>query len=1023
MKSFLLPALWMSAVLTASIPAFAQKASYQAEKGRISLFALQQKGANNLVFTFPRETAVSTEKEGTSHSFVFDVSADPADLKLRQVLAAFPESLRNASLSRTQPDGTLKLTIDLPDGYDAAQTVSGRRVTVSIFKSGKAADKDSEKKKEVVKSPVKEKQPTKPVAERKTEKEVAPVLSAPVVAEKTAVVLPAEEKAVAVSTPRSVSVVEPAAVSEPLAEKPVSGGQDISVSELTAPSQNVSSSDSVYYAASLSFPWRLPTAAAAFRRGGYVWIVFNGKGDFNFDMEREIYKDIIYEIIQIPHSQATIFRMVTAAGYNPSMRREGLLWIVDLMYSPVRPKKDIALFLQRKSPYGPRISVPLKEKTTVLSLIDPEIGDLFHIVPLFAVGEGLSHRRDFVDASFLPTAQGLVITPNVEDLDARAFSTGVEIRGGGKGLRFSAGEMPVKTDSDVDPMTQTLEIGQWGAALTGENYYKGLAVRTADVAASPADEKNKARLKLARYYLANGQYPESLGVLRVIEKDNPGFAALKPVVALRGAANFMMKRYPEAVADFLNRITGDDENVRFWRAAAQTALAAKPSNFLRDLRENIGVLRAYPQEIRARLAITALRAAIDGGDDYTVQNLLETAANSKNPPSVVAALDYYYALWLEMNGNYAMALSEMRKVAEGTDLYYRAMGGLEKIRLAKRNRKPPHDQIADFEHLAYAWRGDDFEQKLMRMLAEAYREEKDFENLLRTLREMQIRFAGLPEAKKIPDVMRQVLEQLYLKESFLSDSPIKAIAMYNDFHEYLPPGEKGAQIARRLADELVSMDLLDQAASLLETKMQDPVGETERGILTTRLALVRLLNREPQKALDALDSAENLPYSKAVLSQRRHIRAKALADLKRTSEAADLLDEDDTEESRQLLAEIFWQAQDWGKAADVMKTLIKKPDPKKTLTDDEAQRILNWAAALRLAGRPKVVIRLRENFLPYMKKTPLADAFDFITRTTQAGIMDYRQIEQEIEAAKSFTSFAKKYTSILKEKGLSQTVQ
>lgn len=65
------------------------------------------------------------------------------------------------------------------------------------------------------------------------------------------------------------------------------------------------------------------TAVAAFRRDGYVWIVFDRKGDFDFSLERELYKDIIHEMIQVPHSHATIFRLVTEKGITPVCAGKG----------------------------------------------------------------------------------------------------------------------------------------------------------------------------------------------------------------------------------------------------------------------------------------------------------------------------------------------------------------------------------------------------------------------------------------------------------------------------------------------------------------------------------------------------------------------------------------------------------------------------------------------------------------------------------------------------------------------------
>ena len=157
--------------------------------------------------------------------------------------------------------------------------------------------------------------------------------------------------------------------------------------------------------------------------------------------------------------------------------------------------------------------------------------------------------------------------------------------------------------------------------------------------------------------------------------------------------------------------------------------------------------------------------------------------------------------------------------------------------------------------------------------------------------------------------------------------------------------------------------------------------------------------------------------------QRRHIKAKALADLKQPENAAKLLEDDESEEAKMLRAEIYWQAQIWDKAADALKLLIAKPQPNVPLTRREAQRVLDWAAALRLAGRPKIVMRLRDNFMPYMEKTDLAQAFDFITKTPQQGLLDYHQVAKEVESAESFHSFAKEYSEMIKSQGLSQTVR
>lgn len=951
---------------------------------QVRLFAVQRADENRLVFSFPVKTGFKEKTAGDRYTVTFDAAvSNPEALRVRHVLSTFPKEMQQAGVS----GNPLTLTLRLPKGHTAKAVQNGRKVTISVRRIPAALPKAEAK-------PVQQPQ-AKPVPPPEKSEPPEPVSK------------PAEEDEQA---DISLNIKEPVSLTPPVPD-----------AEIVMPQ------DTGYRSVSLSFPWTRMTAAAAFRRQGYLWLVFDRKGNFNFDTELKIYKDIIYEIVQIPHSKATILRLVTAPGYNPSMRREGLLWIVDLMVQPLRPKKNLDLVLQRKTPFGPRIFIPMDETPEVIPLIDPEVGDLFYIVPVFALGKGLSHRRSFVDALFLPTAQGLAVVPNIEDLALYTSSSGLEVRGPKGGMRFSSEDILsylAKKKINKNPLEQLLDVGVWKLNANDRDFLPILRQMEKAAATASAKEKPIKRLLLARYWFANGFYPETLSVLRAIAFDTPKLAEQKAFAALRGAANFMMRRYREALADFSDSAFDKDDAVQYWKAAALAGLSDKPQKYLIPMRENMAIFASYPAEIKTTLALAGLHAAVAAGDEFSVQNFMEAANNPENPASTETELKFYHALWQEVNGMYSLSQKEMREVANSTDYYYRAMGGLEALRMEERSETmPPEQRIAELERLSYAWRGDDFEYNVMTGLVEAYREQKDYAQMLYTLKGMQVRFADLPEAKKIPKLMSDLFAKIYLTDEGDSLPPIKAIALFDEFRDLLPKGERGAKIVRRLADKLVAIDLPDRAAELLEQQLIQPVGNTERGLIATRLALVRLLNREPAEALKALNVSENGTFSPRVTQQRRHMKAKALADLKQIDAAAELLEDDDSDAAKQLRAEIFWQAQVWDKAADALKLLIKRPDPKVPLTKEEAQRVLNWAAALRLAGRTKVVLRLRENFLPYMQKTELAQAFDFITTAPQQGVMDYRQVANEVKAAENFNTFAKGYTDLLKTKGLSEAVQ
>ena len=1016
------------------------------------LSVIQREKETQLVFSWSEPVEFSEEIRDGKYILSFSAQVSESTGSLNQIRTALPIQWRNVRL--TQDGEKLLFSVALPKNGSARAHKKGKNILLSFFEGKQSAMPEATAQTEIKPSAVKKEASEKQriVSETGTPTEIKSSSDnvKKEVEENTS--LPQE---VPLSSPsqKKVSEQQPEPVAQELiddqeeaTEQKKSPEQaDLSLIPYAETQKNVSLTlsdpksfdDKVngnvalndlsgFRAATLSFPWTRMTGGAAFRRDGYLWIVFDRQGDFDFSVERELYKDIIYEMVQIPHSHATIFRLITAKGYNPSLRREGLLWIVDLMYQPMRSRQPVDLILQRKTAFGARIFIPLDESPYVLPLIDPEVGDLMYIIPVFARGKGVPNARSFVDASFLQTAQGIVIIPNIEELNVYSSTSGIEVRGPKGGMRFSSEDVLsflAKTKINKSPLKQILDVAAWGEDDSG-NYVSMLKTLRDNVIKADKENKDLQRLILARYYFANGMYPETLSILHTIAADNKQMASLPGVIALRGATNFMMMRYDEAIKDLSSPVLKDDQASEYWRAATLSASSRTPDAYLQTMKDNMAVLQAYPQPIKTRLALAGLHAAVAGGDEFSIQNFMEAANNSGNSSSENDEIAFYHALWQETTGMYSLARDEMKRLAEGKDLYFRAMGGLEKVRMDTRAKViTPQERIEELERLSYAWRGGEFEYNLMTMLVAAYQDQKDFAQVLHILKDMQIRFNDTPESKKIQKLMEDIFQKLYLSDDGNILPPVKAIALYEEFKELTPPGERGAQVVRRLADRLVAIDLLDRAADLLEDQLRQPIGNKERGLVSTRLALVRLLNKEPAKALKALSVSEDKLFSDKLRKQRLHIQVKALADLKRTEEAIDLLKEDDSETAKMLRAEIFWQAQQWDQAADALKVLIKKPQPNVPLTPSEAQRVLDWAAALRLAGRPKVVMRLRENFMPYMKKTDLAQAFDFITKTQQQGVLDYRQVAQEVESAESFHTFAKEYTNMIKTQGLSETVR
>ena len=70
--------------------------------------------------------------------------------------------------------------------------------------------------------------------------------------------------------------------------------------------------------------------------------------------------------------------------------------------------------------------------------------------------------------------------------------------------------------------------------------------------------------------------------------------------------------------------------------------------------------------------------------------------------------------------------------------------------------------------------------------------------------------------RKIQDEAAVTFESLFLGGKGDAMPPIEALGLFYDFRELTPIGRRGDEMIRRLADRLVSVDLLDQAAELLQ---------------------------------------------------------------------------------------------------------------------------------------------------------------------------------------------------------------
>jgi len=775
---------------------------------------------------------------------------------------------------------------------------------------------------------------------------------------------------------------------------------------------------------SLGFSWDRPTAAAVFRRAGYLWAVFDRFQEVDLSLLRRAGAGVVRSVDQVrigPNS--TLVRMTTEPGYNPSLRRDGLLWVVDLMKRPLKPERPIEVQAQPRSPVGPRLLLPVIEGGTVIPVLDPELGDQFFVLPVIQLGQGIYPERQYPDATLPVTAQGVVVVPHSDQIRMRSSRSGAEITAEG-GLNLSPDGARLQSLASLagGQPTAIFDIPGWRRKSETQSFTDILYELQRAVAETPESARPNARLELARYYFANGYAPEALGVLRVLGTDAPEQINTAPYRALRGATEFLMGRDGEAVDDLSHPSLADVDEAAFWRAAAQSRMGS-PGLQAAILEATSGVLTDYPPDVRIPLALVAANAAIEAGNDLAANTFMEAARDPEfNTIHDEDALKYLEGKLLASTGSFEAAINAWKEAETGFSRRYAAQATRDRLDMQYRLDLISRDDLINgLETLRFAWRGGDFEYDLLKDLGNLYLEDERYGDALRTLRLAASYFQDRPGAEEITRTMRATFDTLFLRGAANDMSPLKAIALFDEFRELTPTGDRGDEMIRRLADRLVSVDLLDPAAALLERQIRYRLKGLDRTRVGARLALVYLFNRQPENALEALNKTRYAPLPERLERQRRHLRARALADTNDTVAALRLLENDPSEDARVLRTEINWRTENWAEAARALAELVPEPPKEEgaTLDEKDAFRLIDWATALTLAGDETGVALLRRRYLNSLAGTPFEDAFDLVTATPESGLIDIASVGGKIRQAERFRNYLTAYRDRLREERLS----
>jgi len=991
-------------------------------EGAIVVRAGKHPGFERLVFDWPETVDYQLDRQGDRLTVRFDQPGEP---DLRAV--AFMELQLATSVVSTGTANAMALSMSIPADAEIRDFRLDTKVVVDIV--GQPSNTQPVVRQSVqVPAPAAAPSPTAPVPDQRpavtagTSAQTAVATPSAPITQQAGTPLVNNEPAEPAETPEAQELVLPRA--------PDQESVDLTVVEGEASDENQIAAQTT----SIRIDPNVPTAAAIFARADALWIAFSLP-----DLD-------VTPLIEGPAAsqvrRADVFRLENGMAYRfplppglyPRAELDGRVWEVNL--SPiVTPTPTARIEIEGSEvSAGKRLSIGMDVSGVVMELEDPLIGDRLFLVPANKAGVAVREARRLPELEFIPAVQGAVIRPLIDDLEVTAGTETVKVQAP-EGLLLSASRSDLLGAATQGAPTvdglKLFDLEEWQRGPMAA--FEGNRIQLQqDISEIPLSERAPYYLDLARLYFAHGFGAEATGLIRLAVEIMPELGEQPEVRALRGAAMALRGDGAEALADLEIEALNIHPEAALWRGVALTRLgrwAQAGQQFL----QSGDLILSYPNGLYREIAGLMAEALLVVDEVDVAEAIVNELSRRSAEISVnQAAINYLRGDIALRQGLLEDGQSLWKQVAdEGKDQLYRVKArlGLIESELAA-GAITKEEAIPSLEQLRFAWRGDTLELAILRRLGVLYLDTGDYFGGFELLRRAAGYFPGSTQSQALTADLAQAFRRLYVDGEADQMSPIEAYGLFDEFRELNPLGDTGDKVIQRLAERLISVDLLGEAAELLQQQVEFRALGLEKSRLGARLAGVRLLDDLPELALEALElSVVDEPLPIELSSERTLLEGRAYQQMGEPDQALAVISGLDSEAATRLRADIGWRFGRWDVAGRALTNLLEPPPPEGVaLPQRQIQLVMNAAIALSLAGEQPALNRLRDTYGPAMNLTPVADSFRLVTRPLSGSLLaDFQTLQQQMQEVDLFGGFLEGYRQIQNdaaiETGEPQTAQ
>jgi hypothetical protein len=733
----------------------------------------------------------------------------------------------------------------------------------------------------------------------------------------------------------------------------------------------------------VTFSFAAPTPAALFRRADTVWLVFDHAKPVDIEPIRAKGGAVIGDVSRLPLEKGQAIRIRLNRPQIPSLESEGRAngaeWTLTFADRGQTTPLPLTVLRNITDPALANVTVPLANAGAMHRLVDPDAGDTLLVVTAPPPTRGLIKRQDFVELSLLESVHGVVVHPNSDDINAEVGGDKVMLGRPG-GLTLSSADVAAeRATAAVRPL---FDANEWRKNREEKFLPKLDALIKAAAAAGP-EQKAQARLELANFYMSRGMYQEARGVTNLIISDTNQGNEDAAVLMVHAVASILIGHPERALKDLASPAIGNGYDSQLWKGFA-FARQEKWADAREKFKNAEFSIAALPLELQRIVTTDAMRASLEVKDYAGAsrrRSELEVIGIPNETKPEIAVLRGRLA---EALGHDKDALDAYRYAAQSPDREASAEARLlEALLRHRRGELSQAELLRELETLSVIWRGDAVELKALNKMAQIYAESARYADSLAAAKTATRLQPNSELSRQGQDAASALFADIYLGSKGDDMKPVDALAMFYEFRELTPIGRRGDEMIRRLADRLATVDLLDQAAELLQYQVDKRLEGAARAQVAARLAMVYLTNRKPDRAIAALRLTRIADLSGELRQQRLLLESRAQSDIGRHDLALDIISNITGREAIRLRSDIYWASRQWREASEQIELYYAdRWRDFKPLNAAEKSDVIRAVVGYALAGDAIGLARFREKYAPLM--TGEADRFAFDTASKPA---------------------------------------